>query len=322
MRYRFPDESRSSGVDRLGVSADVPGGHGAVVCRASPAGAASDIEGVWAFNGGEIAVQPAANGTFIRTVVTETTFAQCVHPVGQQIWTDITPQPDGSYWGLHQWYPESATRWFRRVERRPSRSSKGPTAPTTYESALSRPGTSQPRIAPSGRQHRNDLGSAPVRRSALRCRPLDPRFGPTPVAPAIDTGTTPTGASRPSTSWYRCRATRNARGSRGLEIRITDPKDDAFKTVTVHAPGPQAQNEPGTDGRSLRPSAARLYPGTPSRSRSRPSPNPRPAPLGQPHLPTPASQDSGDEPGRRHHPLDPAVWSWRGASEGCALALP
>ena len=72
------------------------------------ASAASSIEGVWAFNGGQIAVQPLANNTLVGTIVTETKFAECSHPVGQQIWTGITPQSDGSYWGLHQWYFEKS----------------------------------------------------------------------------------------------------------------------------------------------------------------------------------------------------------------------
>ena len=72
------------------------------------ASASSDIEGVWAFNGGQIAIQPLSNGTFVGTVVSETAFAECPHPVGQQIWTAITKQSDGSYWGLHQWYFEKS----------------------------------------------------------------------------------------------------------------------------------------------------------------------------------------------------------------------
>src|SRR5438445_1864086 len=52
----------------------------------APAGAASSIEGIWSFNGGQIGVQRLANGTYAGTVVVETKFAECVHPVGQEIW--------------------------------------------------------------------------------------------------------------------------------------------------------------------------------------------------------------------------------------------
>jgi hypothetical protein len=37
-------------------------------------------------------------------VVAATTFAECIHPVEQQIWTGMALQADGSYWGFHQWY--------------------------------------------------------------------------------------------------------------------------------------------------------------------------------------------------------------------------
>lgn len=66
------------------------------------------IEGIWSFNGGKVGIQAQPNGTFTGTVVAPTKFAECVHPVGELIWTNMTKQPDGSYWGLHQWlYPPS-----------------------------------------------------------------------------------------------------------------------------------------------------------------------------------------------------------------------
>jgi hypothetical protein len=72
------------------------------------AGAAPSIEGVWSFNGGRIAVRPAGGGKFAGTVVGATTFSFCSHPVGEEIWSQMAPQPDGSYWGLHQWFFESS----------------------------------------------------------------------------------------------------------------------------------------------------------------------------------------------------------------------
>jgi hypothetical protein len=62
------------------------------------------IEGIWSFNGGQIGVQGRPGGSFVGTVVAPTKLGQCVHPVGEQIWSDMRLQPDGSYWGLHQWY--------------------------------------------------------------------------------------------------------------------------------------------------------------------------------------------------------------------------
>jgi hypothetical protein len=118
---------------------------------ASCAFAASSIEGIWAFGGGQIAITPLANGTFVGTVVAATTFDECVHPDGQQIWTDIAAQPDGSYWGLHQWYFEKSNCTENRM--------LGPTAWRVVEEAngskylrvcLSTPGTSQPSIPAIG----------------------------------------------------------------------------------------------------------------------------------------------------------------------------
>lgn len=66
--------------------------------------AATPIEGVWSFNGGQVAIQGQDDGTFVGTVVAPTKFSQCYHPVGEEMWTQIRLQPDGSYLGLHQWY--------------------------------------------------------------------------------------------------------------------------------------------------------------------------------------------------------------------------
>jgi len=65
---------------------------------------APTIEGVWSFNGGQIAVQPEGNGKFEGVVVQPTLFASCTHPAGQKIWKEVTLKVDGSYWGFHQWY--------------------------------------------------------------------------------------------------------------------------------------------------------------------------------------------------------------------------
>jgi hypothetical protein len=73
------------------------------------AGAAADIEGVWSFNGGTVDIQSLPGGIFRGVVVAPTKFAQCPHPVNEDMWTDVRLQSDGSYWGLHQWYFEAPT---------------------------------------------------------------------------------------------------------------------------------------------------------------------------------------------------------------------
>ena len=76
----------------------------ALACSAGPAAAAQEIEGVWSFNGGQVAVQTGPGGTLTGTVVAPTRFTNCTHPIGERVWSGMQRQPDGSYWGLHQWY--------------------------------------------------------------------------------------------------------------------------------------------------------------------------------------------------------------------------
>jgi hypothetical protein len=75
-----------------------------VASAGASSSSSSGIEGVWEFSGGQIAIQQTSPGTFTGTVVVPTKFAECTHPVEQKIWTEMKLQPDGSYWGLHQWY--------------------------------------------------------------------------------------------------------------------------------------------------------------------------------------------------------------------------
>ncbi|HEY1834219.1 MAG TPA: hypothetical protein VGG08_07270 [Solirubrobacteraceae bacterium] len=113
--------------------------------------AASPIEAVWAFNGGQVAIIPNGDGTYSGIVDGATTFATCQHAVGEGMWTQIRQQPDGSFWGLHQWFFESAG-----CTPNPA---LGPTAWRVIGNAdgsrflivcFSSPGTEQPMIAPDG----------------------------------------------------------------------------------------------------------------------------------------------------------------------------
>ncbi len=124
-----------------------------LVVGVASARAESSIEGVWSFNGGKVAIQEAqSEETFFGTVVAPTKFAQCTHPVGERMWTDMRRQPDGSYWGLHQWF-------FGTEECIPN-PSLGPSAWRVLpgkggshflRACFSEPGSNdQPTIAPSG----------------------------------------------------------------------------------------------------------------------------------------------------------------------------
>lgn len=109
------------------------------------------IEGVWSFNGGKVAIHSGPEGTLVGTVVEPTKFAQCIHTVGEEMWTDMRLQTDGSYWGLHQWFYETAACQ--------KNTNLGPTAWRVLQDStgasyllvcFSYPGTTQPMISPSG----------------------------------------------------------------------------------------------------------------------------------------------------------------------------
>jgi hypothetical protein len=180
------------------------------------ASAASPIEGVWAFNGGEIAVQPQSSETFAGTVVTETKFAECTHPIGQQIWTGIAAQPDGSFWGLHQWYfektactpnPEAGLAAFRVVEEA--------NGAHYLRVCLSYPGGTQPTISATGVSAKATYGCV----SSALTAPL------------------PTTLGRVGTASFkelvRLPSAKKCFSQRAFKIHIQDPKFDAFKTVSI-----------------------------------------------------------------------------------------
>ena len=179
---------------------------------AATAAATSNIEGVWAFSGGQIAVKSAGNGTFEGIVESPTTFAACVHPVGQQIWTKMTLQSDGSYWGLHQWY--------ENAECTTTPSYLGPTAWRVVEEpnktrylrvCLSQPGGTQPTIPPGSPGVGATFG---CQSSAL-------------TAPLANSGVGSFKEVVSLPSAAKCLSARK------FLIHIQDPKYDHFKTVVV-----------------------------------------------------------------------------------------
>jgi hypothetical protein len=183
------------------------------------AGATSPIEGVWSFGGGQIAVQPTAGGTFTGTVVAETKFADCTHPVGQPIWTGMTLQPDGSYFGFHQWYQQHSSTCVLDP-------TLGPTAWRILEATdgshylrvcLSNPGTAQPTVAANGTCVGATYGGVS---SALTA--------PLPVVAGKE-GKTKESLSLPGAK--KCLS------ARLFQIHLLDPKNDPFKKVSVTIKG-------------------------------------------------------------------------------------
>ncbi len=180
--------------------------------------ASTSIEGVWSFSGGEIAVQKTAGGKYEGTVVKETTFAECAHPVGQEIWRDITPQSDGSYWGVHQWYVSEGGKCVLDPEY------VGPTAWRTLvtsagqralEVCFSKPGTTQPLIATSGAASDDTYGCTT---SAL-------------TSALSSSGTASFSLVKGLPSTKKCLSLRS------FLIHVHDPHNDAFKSVTIKIAG-------------------------------------------------------------------------------------
>jgi hypothetical protein len=185
-----------------------------LLCLGATARAEAPIEGVWSFNGGRIAVQEQQPGVFGGTVVSPTTFSLCAHPSGEQIWTQMVRQPDGSYWGQHQWYFESSeclrnpalgqTAW------RVLQSAKG----RYLRACFSEPGSNlQPTIAANGTTTNATFGCVD---SALLA-----------TVPDISAATVDRYVHFPPTTTCLSR--------QRLRIRIDDPENDPLKKVVVTA---------------------------------------------------------------------------------------
>jgi hypothetical protein len=184
----------------------------ACLVGAQAAHASAPIEGVWSFNGGNVAIQREAGGTYTGTVVAATRFAECSHPIGEAMWTEMRLQGDGSYWGLHQWFFEGAACVLN-----PQR---GPTAWRVIEThgggrflraCFSAPGASQPTISSSGATANVSYGCVD---SALVAPP--PRSGTEALKEAV---------SLPGT--------RRCYSHRAFTIHMKDPRNDPLKEVLL-----------------------------------------------------------------------------------------
>jgi hypothetical protein len=185
---------------------------------AAPAGASAEIEGVWSFNGGTVDIQSQGGGTFRGVVVAATKFAQCSHPVNEDMWTDIRLQSDGSYWGLHQWYFESQpcvanpklgpTAW--RVLRATNGSRFLRVCFSAPDSNL------QPVIAPGGASANVTYGC--VDSGAIAPLPANPTKG---------------GSGSAFTKVVILPKPKKCVASHSLTIKLRDPKYDPLKEVVI-----------------------------------------------------------------------------------------
>jgi hypothetical protein len=183
-----------------------------LVAGAGSASAAAPIVGVWSFSGGKVAIQAQSDGTFAGTVVAPTKFAECTHPAGEQMWTQITPQADGSYWGSHQWF-------FADAECIPN-PALGPTAWRVLSNnssqflrvCFSEPGSNaQPTIAADGSNTKATFGCVDSARiSAL------PKLSSAKLA-----------------RFAHLPRNRSCLGGRKLRINLQDPDNDPFSKIEV-----------------------------------------------------------------------------------------
>lgn len=188
----------------------------ALAAAPGAASAAADIEAVWTFNGGQIAVQAQPDGSFVGTVIRATRLSECVHPVREQIWIDIRAQADGSYWGKHQWFRSSTCTPIGRGNTA-YRVLVRPDGTKFLRVCFSQPETPeiQPKIAPDGT-------STDVNRD---CDDSDLVNPPTQTPKVTSIATLPKLGKR------RCLS------KRAFTIRLREPRGDALLTATVFVDG-------------------------------------------------------------------------------------
>jgi hypothetical protein len=196
-----------------------------VPTTASSAEGGSEIEGVWSFNGGAVDIIAVPGGKYEGIVTVQTQFASCAHKVEERMWTDITPQPDGSYWGLHQWFhgaPEcakntqlGATAW--RIMHEPNGS-------RFLRVCFSNPGSPQPTIASDGAPKEASENAA--HHVTYGCVSSE-LIAPLPVAQGSDNN------ARGGVESLTLRKAGQCLRPGVFKIRLRDPKYDPLKKVTV-----------------------------------------------------------------------------------------
>jgi hypothetical protein len=185
---------------------------------AATAGAVGSIERVWSFQEGAVDVVSQSSGDFIGVVSVATKFARCVHPIDEQMWIEMRPQPDGSYWGLHRWYYETCV----------PNPTYGPTAWRVIENqrkeevlrvCFSAPESgSQPTIAPDGTHAHATYG-------CVDSQPITEVPAATPFARAVVLP-----------------AAKSCVRLHSLTIKLRNPKYDPLKQVVVWVNGKKIAN--------------------------------------------------------------------------------
>jgi hypothetical protein len=212
---------------------------------AASAGAASEsseIEGVWSFKGGEVDVVAIPGGKFEGIVVTPTQFAECPHTEGEHMWTDITPQADGSYWGMHQWFQNMPAPCTKNPNLGPTawRVLHEPNGARYLRVCFSHPSTTQPTIAANGDP--KEASEYPAYHVTYGCdsstliSPL-PVVSNTPGSGSTGSGSTGSGStgsgSTGPTESLTLPSTKQCLRIGLFKLKLSEPAYDPFKTVTI-----------------------------------------------------------------------------------------
>jgi hypothetical protein len=206
------------------------------------AGAASNIEGVWSFNGGAIDVKPLSNGTYEGIVSQPTTFAECPHEVNEPIWTEIKEQSDGSYCGKHQWFYGTPQTGCHRESRGPTawRVITEPNGSYYLYVCFSHPGTTQPHIAANGDpQTSSEYKAYGVTYGCYRSEliallpPAPGSVGASGSSGSSGTSTTGKGGVLGEKETLTLPSNKLCLSARRFKIHLLEPKYDPFKSVTI-----------------------------------------------------------------------------------------
>lgn len=178
----------------------------------------ADVEAVWSFQGGQIAVKSQSDGSFAGTVIRVTRFATCNHPVGEQIWAAMRRQPDGQLWGGHQWFNNADCSPLAQRGPTAYRVLAKPDGARFLRVCFGRPEQpdTQPKIAPDG-------SSSDVSDECVDSDLVSPLAAAAPTVKTI--------ATLPSQGARRCLSRRSFR------IRLKEPAGDALKTARVTVNG-------------------------------------------------------------------------------------
>lgn len=182
-------------------------------------------------------------------MVVATKFAECTHVVEEPIWTNITEKPDGSYWGLHQWFFANCTK---NPELGPTawRVITEPDGSYYLRVCFSHPGTTQPTIAPNGDpKEESEYAAYHVTYGCYSSTPTaelpEPPGSETPPGStgsgSTGSGTTGSGTAGSGVAGAKETLTlpsaKQCVSARLFKIHLAEPKYDPFKTVTVTLKG-------------------------------------------------------------------------------------